>query len=687
MLWIKKSFKYQNILVPLFVVLFVFMGNVKAMDGAEVNNGDVIISELMWPGSSLSTADEFIELFNTTDHAINISEWKLSKISSNTEVVMLSMPANSSISAKSYFVVANYNKDNIKSILNIVPDVVNTAVSIANDKLQVALYKGAIEDKSNLVDIAGDGNNPLEGENEAVKRSMERNDIAGDGTVKKNWHTCMVSYNLDVSVLDCATPGAKNSETEKEEPIIEPVPMPDQVADSEKKIYPTNIIITELFPNPFKAQYEEYIELYNGSQEDIDLLGWTLHDGSKSGKHTFAQSVILQSRKYLAVFKKDFKFALNNSGNETVTLSDPNGKEIAKASYDGSKRNVSYNFDGARWRWSKFLTPGLENILNNEPYGTLKIDEDVFKNAYTNFSVSTGDADGDKVKVTWNFGDGHKSYLSKTRHKYLEVGTYEGNVKLSDGSEDVVKTFVVEVKKFPHPKVRIVAVNANPEGSDTLGETLTIENKSKERVNLEGWSIATGSKKLTNHPITEKFVLKKKETKEIGRKISKFSLNNKKVKIELRYPDGEVADKVKYDHGKVSIDEGESYVKEKNGWRWVTTSQKSIKSVKSIKQEEESNQQPVTGNQMQEVNGAVAGAESVKKEYSFVMLENNVLVGKIEFKNSEARVLGTESVREVDGQYFLTAQGKEKQHYAITFFHNVFLATNLKLNTLLNYLN
>jgi hypothetical protein len=226
-------------------------------------------------------------------------------------------------------------------------------------------------------------------------------------------------------------------------------------------------------------------------------------------------------------------------------------------------------------------------------------------------------------------------------------------------------------------------VNANPVGSDTLGESLTIENKSKEKINLEGWSIATGSKTLANHPITEKFILKKKAVMEITREISKFVLNNKKGKIELRYPDGEVADKIKYDRGNVSIEEGEIYSKTEGGWGWVL----SQKSVKSVKQEEVNNQQPVTSNQVQEVDGEVAGVETTKKEYSYIMLENNIVIGKMAFKNSDARVLGTESVREVNEKYLLTVQGKKQQHYAIIFFNKVFAVVNLKLNTLLNYFN
>lgn len=238
----------------------------------------------------------------------------------------------------------------------------------------------------------------------------------------------------------------------------------------EEKEYENGIIITELFPNPFKSEYEEYIELFNNSEEDIDLQGWTLRDSSKAGKYTFAQSVIIEAEKYLAIFKKDFKFALNNSGNESVTLFDPNEKEVSTASYDGSKKNVSYNFNGSAWKWSKILTPGKENIFNNGPQGKIKLPKEVYEKVYADFSISVSDNDGEKIKVVWNFGDGHKSYKENTRHKYAEKGTYNGSVKYSDDSENVVQNFTIEVEGFPHPEVKIISVNANPEGSDTKNE-------------------------------------------------------------------------------------------------------------------------------------------------------------------------------------------------------------------------
>ena len=72
-----------------------------------------------------------------------------------------------------------------------------------------------------------------------------------------------------------------------------------------------------------------------------------------------------------------------------------------------------------------------------------------------------------------------------------------------------------------------------------------------------------------------------------------------------------------------------------------------------------------------------------KKEIVFINWNINY-DSKIELLKNAPRVLGTETVWEMDGQYFLTPQ-TQQQHYAVTFYKAFFTRLNLTLNTLLNY--
>jgi hypothetical protein len=81
--------------------------------------------------------------------------------------------------------------------------------------------------------------------------------------------------------------------------------------------------------------------------------------------------------------------------------------------------------------------------------------------------------------------------------------------------------------------------------------------------------VATGDKNLYNHPITEDLWIQPGEILKITRLSSKFTLNNKKSRVELRYPTGKIASHVSYDKKQLTVQEDELYLKSKLGWQWV----------------------------------------------------------------------------------------------------------------------
>ena len=331
--------------------------------------------------------------------------------------------------------------------------------------------------------------------------------------------------------------------------------------------------LSEILPNPIgEEKTDEFIEIYNPNNFEINLENWMIKDSSKTGNYTFTENQKISANSYFTIYRKTFDFALNNSGGETVTLTAPNQKIKSEISYKSARENISYNFnlDEKNWRWSKFLTPNAKNKFNNLPeIKKFSVDENSYKNTYANFKVEVFDIDDEELKIRWDFGDGRKSYKAETKHKYIETGIYHGSLHVQDGSEEVMKNFTIEVKKYPKYKIEIIKIVPNPKGKDSGNEYLVIENKSKEKINLEGWSIATGSKKdkLTNHPIKKSLKIGKGKSEKITREYSAISLPNKKGFIELRQPDGKVIDKVSYEKEKIKNDE--SYEKINSEWQWI----------------------------------------------------------------------------------------------------------------------
>lgn len=171
----------------------------------------VIINELMWMGSSASSADEWIELRNVTDQTVDVSNWTMTKKSSDVDVPMLTLPVGTNIPPGGILVVSNYANTSTSSVLNVVPNVVNTDVALSNSALQIKLF----DSTQTLIDVADDGSgNPLAGALDSTKKlyaSMERNPIPGDGTQGQNWHTASRGVGFKTGVVDLGTPGIANS--------------------------------------------------------------------------------------------------------------------------------------------------------------------------------------------------------------------------------------------------------------------------------------------------------------------------------------------------------------------------------------------------------------------------------------------------------------------------------------------
>lgn len=140
------------------------------------------------------------------------------------------------------------------------------------------------------------------------------------------------------------------------------------------KVYPYDLIINELMidedPQVGLPAYE-YLELYNRTSHDIDLIGWTF-TGSSSKEIPFSKILagsylLLCNANNVSAFQAFgnvvgiTSFSLANSG-QSVTIKDYNGEIIHSVSYTDKWYNNTYKDDGG---WS------LELIDPNNPCGEM----------------------------------------------------------------------------------------------------------------------------------------------------------------------------------------------------------------------------------------------------------------------------------------------------------------------------
>ncbi len=486
----------------------------------------VLISEVQVAGAK--AADEFIELYNSGEASVSLSGWNLRrKSASDTTATGSSLKAFSgpdTIPAHSYFLWANS-----ASVFKDHAD--TTTGSSLSDNNSLALY-----DKSGVLTDSltwGIGHalpySPTQFENPTAKEGFIRDITTLTWSKTKN-----------------LTPNNSKGEIFQE-----------AVSTNETAPSPYHVLINEVLPNPKeKDDTGEFIELYNPGTELIDLSGWEIHDASLTGKYIFPGGRSIPPLNHLVITDQEFSLSLNNS-NETLSLYDKEGRLVHRVQYEKTKEGVSLNLVGATLRGARKPTPGSANSKNADPVTKERVPKKGYRNFAIEFRARGKDQDGDKLKFTWDFGDGHKSYKENTSHKYVKSGRYTITLTTDDGIDVTTETFAIKIEKYQAPEIRITALLPNPKGTDSEREWIEIENREKYAVNLSGFSIATGTKKksITNHPIREDFIIPAKTVKRLTREHSLFTLGNIRGHVELRAPDGKALQHLKYTYEKSLADD------------------------------------------------------------------------------------------------------------------------------------
>ena len=436
----------------ILICLLIAAGLIFYSQKAFAKDVDVKINEIFWSGSYVSSSDEFIELKNNTDKNIDIAGWQITGINSNGAELLILTISEGVIPAGGNYLISNSKKDylysNGESIVNIDPDFVDSKLTLGNEHLQIKIYDGKWDDGRYPIDIAGDGDLPLAGNN-TIKSSMERNEPPLDGQKENNWSDCKESKNLDAGSQELATPensgkpkinsvSANSSESfasgsqnnlSIEAEVSDNNGLSDissviadlsefggdkntglydnglngdlllgdgvytlkylltnihagvknikiTAADS-KQLFDTktinlnfyelseDVLINEILPKPGNSGHEEFIELYNKSDHDINLFGWKLDDIPNGGSKEYVfDEIIIPSHGYLALIKQSTSIILNDSG-DTVNLIDPKGTIIDTIQYKSAHSGQSYNRINNDWEWSITITPNCENIINS----------------------------------------------------------------------------------------------------------------------------------------------------------------------------------------------------------------------------------------------------------------------------------------------------------------------------------
>ena len=138
-------------------------------------SGIVVINEVAWAGTVASADDEWIELYNTSDTAINLTGWTLAATDGTPNIAI-----EGTIPAKAYFLLERSNDDTIKDIS--ADQIYSGALGNTGESLELRNSVGELVDSANI-----DGGGWPAG-NSTERKSMERiNPLLSDND--DNWAT------------------------------------------------------------------------------------------------------------------------------------------------------------------------------------------------------------------------------------------------------------------------------------------------------------------------------------------------------------------------------------------------------------------------------------------------------------------------------------------------------------------
>ncbi|MDP4009273.1 MAG: helix-hairpin-helix domain-containing protein, partial [bacterium] len=187
-------------------------GNASATETLELSADlpkTVVINEITWMGTNVSTADEWIELYNPGSTPVDLSGWKL-----EAEDGTPSINLQGTISAGGFFLLERTNNETVSDIT---ADLVYTgALEDAGENLRLYNSEGALTDWVNA------SSGWFAGKKEG-RISMERIDAEKSGSDPANWHSNIIvvrnGEDADGNPIN-GTPRSRNSVSYETTPIV-----------------------------------------------------------------------------------------------------------------------------------------------------------------------------------------------------------------------------------------------------------------------------------------------------------------------------------------------------------------------------------------------------------------------------------------------------------------------------------
>lgn len=578
----------------------------------------VVITEVMWVGSPESNADEWIELQlhpSFTGAVLPLSGIELwSNDSAKVPKRLHVFTEGEVIVAGTPYIVANYSAE--QSVLNVEPQIVTTNVSLLNTGLLLWLQTAS----GDVLDVVDDGvSTPFAGGkilDGTIYASMERKDMHVSGTVQSNWVTAVVSIGFDSGVTIFGTPGVTYSEpsmstsssddssmysssissfeslssnqstsessvVSSEESALSSIAssISDQeyssVSSTESSIEQSSIaansevIITEILPNPTGDDASEWIEILNTDTEPIDVSRLKLQDTSGVMRPiTLSGSTVLESNSYALLTKDIMSFVLKNSSGSIFLYLDnqiidqlyypeaPEGVSFGKLEKDDQVIPYCIPTPGnapvadaftidLQWQTLSGIVTQSGGIAAENSLTFNLLLSNSGSTPLTQCSVTTSDSWASTScnppsHTISQYGSGSMSisvqnYCGTTVQQNIEYFIENTNKSINVHAQNNQGSPVQKCIVTTTSSVRISEVFPDPTGDELEEEWIEIVNENSVAVSLCGWSLDDGTDGGKPY-VLDTVQIAPQSYLRIPRKESKIALNNTNEAVRLFAP-------------------------------------------------------------------------------------------------------------------------------------------------------
>ncbi len=304
-----------------------------------------------------------------------------------------------------------------------------------------------------------------------------------------------------------------------------------------------DVIINEIaWMGTTNSANDEWIELYNNTQNSINLDGWQLISQDGTPKINLS-GTILANGFYL----------LERTDDNTVSAI------IADQIYTGALEN-----NGEYLK----LYDGLGNLVDeiNCDYGWFTGDNNTKQTIErTSSGWQNSENSGGTPKAENSTGTDMGQIPVETQQNPPVPIIVPIEVAPTSNSIEVLEK--VEPPPIYPTRVIFNEILPSPEGPDEIEEWIEIYNENNFEVSLFNWSIKDAEGKSTIYAFPSNTKIGPKNYLVLTRPVTKITLNNTGDKLILLQPDGKIADTVIYEKSPQS----QSYNRVNTNWLWSST--------------------------------------------------------------------------------------------------------------------